>query len=285
MIKRSSSPETVYLVGAGPGDPELLTVKAMRLLERADVVMHDSLIDERVLEDLSQEITIRNVGKRPGPDGTRTTQAEINELLVEHARAGDRVVRLKGGDPTVYGRGGEEAEYLAAAEVPFEMVPGVTSAVGVPGAAGIPLTHREHASAVTVITGHEDPTKPDSALDWDALAATVRAGGTLVILMGVRSLPRNVRALQEREVRSDIPVALIEKGTWDDETVVTGTLSTIVDAAEGIEPPAITVIGDVVAVRSRVRAYLQGGAASSELAQTILTPGTEETPPELTHQS
>ena len=264
----------VYLVGAGPGDPELLTMKAHRLLHEVDVVLHDALVDEDLLESIPDRTVVRDVGKRP--NGKRTSQAEINDLLVSHAQAGRDVVRLKGGDPTVFGRGGEEAEILAEAGVPVEIVPGVTSVVGGPGVVGIPLTHREHASSVTVITGHEAPDKPDSSLDWDALAATVKAGGTLVIVMGVRTLPKNVAALQNRGVSSGCPVAMIEKATWEDEHIVTGTLGSIVDASDaaGIEPPALTVIGDVVSVRDRVRSALQRDAGTV-LESPIAIPAAE----------
>nr|WP_266076712.1 uroporphyrinogen-III C-methyltransferase [Haladaptatus caseinilyticus] len=251
---------TVYLVGAGPGDPELLTVKARKLLDSADAVLHDRLADDRIVDSCSDAAEIISVGKRPGPNGERTTQEEIHHLLVRKAREGKDVVRLKGGDPTVFGRGGEEAEHLAAAGIDFEIVPGISSAVAGPGVAGIPVTHRDHASCVTVVTGHEDPTKPESALDWDALSATVQAGGTLVILMGVGKLPENMAALRAGGVSDDTPVAMVERATRDDEFTVTGTLETIVERRDevGIEPPAVTVVGDVVSVRDNVIEYLQG---------------------------
>ncbi len=260
---------TVYLVGAGPGDPELLTVKARKLLDTSDVVLHDRLADERIVESCSETAEIVSVGKRPGPDGERTTQEEINRMMVCKAREGKDVVRLKGGDPTVFGRGGEEAEHLAGAGIDFEVVPGITSAVAGPGVAGIPVTHREHASCVTVVTGHEDPTKPESALDWEALSATVKAGGTLVILMGVGRLPDNVSALRAGGVSADTPVAMVERATRDDEFTVTGTLETIVQRRDevGIEPPAVTVVGDVVSVRENVAEFLQG-APSVDFAPT-----------------
>jgi uroporphyrin-III C-methyltransferase len=177
---------------------------------------------------------------------------------VELAREGKSVVRLKGGDPFVFGRGGEEMEHLAANDVPFEVVPGVTSAVAGPGVAGIPPTHRDLASSVTFVTGHEDPTKAESAVDWEALAAT---GGTLVVLMGVGKLPDYTGELRAAGMAPDTPVALVERATWPDMRVATGTLDTIVEVRdrEGIEPPAITVIGDVVAVRDDVREWLRRG--------------------------
>lgn len=249
---------SVHLVGAGPGDPELLTRRAWDLLRTADAVLHDSLTDRRLLADLPERVEVIDVGKR---STDAPSQAGINERLVARAAAGERVVRLKGGDPNVFGRGGEESEHLAGADVDFEVVPGVSSAVAAPGIAGIPLTHREHASSVTVLTGHEDPSKPESALDWPALADQVAAGGTLVILMGVGRLPDNVDALVAGGVPEDTPVAMVQKATWDDQRTVEGTLSTIVDRrdAADIEPPAVTVVGDVVGVRSSVEEWLLNG--------------------------
>jgi uroporphyrin-III C-methyltransferase len=244
----------VYLVGSGPGDPELLTVKAHRLIEECDVVMHDKLPGPEILDALPTG-KAEDVGKRAG--GERTPQAEINRRLVERAQEGKTVVRLKGGDPFVFGRGGEEMVHLAQAGVPFEVVPGVTSAIAGPGVAGIPTTHRDHASTVSFVTGHEDPDKAESAVDWAALAAT---DGTIVVLMGVGKLPEYTRALVEAGMDATTPVALVERATWPGQRVVTGTLDTIVDARDeaGVEPPAITVIGDVAAERHRVVDFLDG---------------------------
>jgi len=255
---------TVSLVGAGPGDPELLTVKARRLIDEADVVLHDSLVGNGVVESIPDSVRVENVGKRA--DGERTPQAAINERLVCEASAGRDVVRLKGGDPTLFARGGEEAEHLAAHGVSFEVVPGVTSAIAGPGVAGIPATHRDHASALVVVTGHEDPTKADSSIDWDALAGIVATGGTLVILMGVGRLPDNVAALRSGAVDAETPVAMVERATLPDERVVTGTVETIVDRAEetGIEPPAVTIVGDVVDVRETVAHCLGEADAVAE---------------------
>ncbi len=256
--KRTATPGTVYLVGAGPGDPDLLTVRARRLIDSADFVLHDSLVHDEVVSSCPQSATLVDVGKRPGPNGERTTQEEIHELIVEKASQPASVVRLKCGDPTVFARGGEEAEYLAAAGVDFEIVPGVTSAIAAPGVAGIPVTHREHASALTVVTGHEDPTKAESALDWDALAGTVTAGGTLAILMGVGRLADNMAALQAGGLSPETPVAMIERATYPDEQVVTGTVATITERAQeaDISPPAVTLVGEVVDVREAVDACL-----------------------------
>ena len=246
---------TVHLVGSGPGDPELLTVKAKRLLESADVVLHDKLPGPEIIGMIPEDKR-EDVGKRAG--GEWTPQEYTNRRLVELAHEGKDVVRLKGGDPTVFGRGGEELVHLADNEVPVEIVPGITSAVAGPEVAGIPVTHRDHASSVSFVTGHEDPTKEESAIDWSALADT---GGTIVVLMGVGKLPDYTAALRDAGLAGETPVALIERATWPDQRVATGTLETIVDVRDeaGIEPPAITVIGDVAATRERVIDFLVGG--------------------------
>jgi len=242
----------VYLVGSGPGDPELLTVKARRLLEEADVILHDKLPGPDILADIP-EAKREDVGKRAHGEGT--SQQYINERLVELAQEGNTIVRLKGGDPTVFGRGGEEMAYLADHGVPFEVVPAVTSAIAGPEVAGIPVTHRAHASSVTFVTGHENPDKEESAVDWAALAAT---GGTIVVLMGVTRLPEYTAALVEAGMDPETPVAMVERATRDGQQVATGTLATIVDARDrvGIEPPALTVIGGVAGTRDRVVDFL-----------------------------
>jgi len=251
---------TVYLVGSGPGDPELLTVKARRLIEAADVVLHDKLPGPEILESIP-EAKREDVGKRAG--GEWTPQEYTNHRLVELAEDGKTVARLKGGDPFVFGRGGEEAEHLAANEIPFEYVPGVTSAIAGAGVAGIPVTHRDYTSSVSFVTGHEDPTKEESAIDWHALAET---GGTLVVLMGVGKLPAYTGELLDAGMDPETPAALVERATWPGQRVAVGTLETIVDVRdrEEIEPPAITVIGGVAATRERVRAFLQNGANDEE---------------------
>lgn len=263
-------PEPVHLIGAGPGDPELLTVKARRLLDSADVVMHDSLVGDGIVETLSPSVEVVDVGKRPDDGGRRWKQEEINRRMAREARAGNVVARLKGGDATVFGRGGEEAQYLAAEGIPVEFVPGVTSAVAGPALAGIPATHRDHASSLTVVTGHEDPTKEESALDWDALADTVTAGGTLVILMGVGRLPDNVAALRAGGVPGDTPVAFVERASWPDGDVTTATLETAVDVRDeaGVEPPAVVVVGDVVGVREEMEDLLLSSVRLPEPAMT-----------------
>ena len=256
MSEDTSRDETVglvSLVGSGPGDPDLLTVKARRLLDTADVVLHDKLPGPEILGTIPEEKR-EDVGKRAG--GEWTPQEYTNRRLVELAREGKHVVRLKGGDPFVFGRGGEEMEHLAREGIPFEVVPGITSAIGGPGVAGIPVTHRDHASSVSFVTGHEDPTKDESAVDWEALTAT---GGTIVVLMGVGKLPEYTDALLAAGMDPSTPVALVERATWPEMRVATGTLDDIVEVrdAEGIEPPAITVIGAVAATRERVLEFLR----------------------------
>ena len=254
---------TVYLVGSGPGDPELLTVKARRLIETADVVLHDKLPGPEILESIP-EAKREDVGKRAG--GEWTPQEYTNHRLVKLAEDGKTVARLKGGDPFVFGRGGEEAEHLAANGIPFEYVPGVTSAIAGAGVAGIPVTHRDYTSSVSFVTGHEDPTKEESAIDWRALAET---GGTLVVLMGVGKLPAYSGELLDAGMDPETPVALVERATWPGQRVAIGTLETIVDVRdrEEIEPPAITVIGGVAATRERVRAFLQNGPDGDEIRE------------------
>ncbi|WP_336326649.1 uroporphyrinogen-III C-methyltransferase [Halovenus sp. HT40] len=242
----------VHLVGAGPGDPELLTVKAKRLLEEGDIVLHDKLSGPNILDQIETD-RLEDVGTRG--HGDTTPQSYVNERMVELAREGKTVVRLKGGDPTVFGRGGEEMRYLAEHGVPFEVVPAITSAIAGPEVAGIPVTDRNHASTFSVVTGHEDPNKEESAVDWKALAAT---GGTIVVLMGVTRLPEYTTSLTEAGMDPETPVAMVERATWPDQQVVTGTLETIVDAADetGIEPPAITVIGEVAGTRETALDFL-----------------------------
>ncbi len=240
---------TVYLVGAGPGDPGLITVKGLNLLKRADVILYDRLIPMALLDETRPDATKIDVGKLP--QKYRFAQGEINNLLVEHAQKGQMVVRLKGGDPFVFGRGGEEALACEAAGIPFEVVPGVSSAIAVPAYAGIPVTHRQVASAFTVFTGHEDPTKSESSIDYAALAAASRLG-TLVLLMGVSHLPQILQKLIAAGVDQNTPAICIEWGTTPQQRIVEGTVATLADNAlkEGLQPPALTVVGKVVELRS-----------------------------------
>ncbi len=236
----------VYLVGSGPGDPELLTIKAKRLIENAEVVLYDQLPGKAILGMLPEDAEKIDVGKYAG--NHKLSQWQINELLVNRAKEGKIVVRLKGGDPYLFGRGGEEAQALAREGIEVEVVPGITSAIAVPAYAGIPVTHRDYASMVTFITGHEDPTKEETAIDWELLA---RFEGTLVILMGVSMLERNVRKLVKHGKSVYTPVAVIERGTQPDQRVTIGTLADIVGLCKQrkVKAPAITVIGDVVKLR------------------------------------
>ncbi len=240
----------VYLVGAGPGDPGLMTVRALALIASADVIAHDRLIPRDALTGARGDAEIFDVGKPPGHDDGKldatTAQRAIEKLIVERARAGHSVVRLKGGDPFVFGRGGEEAEALAAAGVDFEVVPGVTAGVAAPAYAGIPVTHREDSSAVAFVTGHEDPSKEDSALDWEALA---RFPGTLVIYMGVKGLPAIADGLIAAGRDAAEHAAVIQDGTLPGQREVHAPLGEIAAAAAAadVRAPAIVVIGTVAA--------------------------------------
>jgi uroporphyrinogen III methyltransferase/synthase len=239
----------VYLVGAGPGDPGLLTLRGRAVLASADVVVYDALLSPRLLEHAPAEAERVYVGKRS--DRHTLPQEEINALLVSRARAGRTVVRLKGGDPFVFGRGGEEAVALADAGVPFEVVPGVTAGVAALAYAGIPATHRDHASALGLITGHAAADKAEDPLDWQALA---RWPGTLVFYMGVANLPRICEQLIEAGADADTLAAAVRWGTTPRQTTIAGTLATLPDrAAEaGLEPPALIVVGGVVGLRERL---------------------------------
>ena len=253
---------TVALVGAGPGDPGLITVRGLELLRRAHVVVYDRLVHPRLLDEAPRA---RRIFAGKAADHHTLPQERINALLIMHAKRGSRVVRLKGGDPFVFGRGGEEADALARARIPFEVVPGVSAAVAVPAYAGIPLTHRGVASSFAVVTGHEEAGKRDSSVDWARLA---RAVDTLVIMMGVKSLPRITRALIEHGRPAVTPVALVRWGTTDVQETITGTLGDITRRAASacLEPPVVAVIGDVVALRDRLQ-WFDDSRASMEVAQ------------------
>jgi len=255
-------PVNVALVGAGPGDPRLMTVRGLALLRRADVIVYDRLVDPRLLDEARPDAIRVFVGKSAGRH--TLPQAEINALLVRHAQCGRRVVRLKGGDPFVFGRGGEEAEALAAAGIPYEIVPGVSSAVAVPAYAGIPVTHRGTASSFAVVTGHEDESKDEDAVDWARLATAV---DTLVVLMGTRSLPRIAAALLAAGRAPDTSVALVRWGTTNAQETVVGRLDGIVALADMVRlaPPVVIVIGDVVDLRARL-AWFDGAGGDVEAA-------------------
>jgi uroporphyrinogen III methyltransferase/synthase len=249
-----TGPGKVYLVGAGPGDPGLITVKGLRLLKEADVVVYDRLVDTRLLEHARADAEMINVGK--GRDNHSFTQDEINALLVEHGSAGKHVTRLKGGDPFVFGRGGEEALELVAEGIPFEIVPGITSAIGALAYAGIPITHRKVAASFAVVTGSEDPSRPNSGVDWPALAHV----DTLVVLMGMEALPNVVNAVLAEGKPSDTPVALVRWGTRPDQETVSGDLTNIVERvkAAGLQAPVVTVIGPVAALREKLQWFDTG---------------------------
>ena len=240
------SPGTVYLVGAGPGDPDLITLKGLRLLRAADVVIYDRLIPLQLLDEARPDAELIDAGKQPTRH--RLAQAEINAILIDRALKGNNVVRLKGGDPLIFGRGGEEALVCRDYAIPFEIVPGVSSATAVPAYAGIPLTQRHVSSSFTVITGHEDPTKPESSINYRALA---QIGGTLVIMMGVKRLAEITAQLRAHGMEGAIPAAIIEAGASPRQRAMVGDVSTIADIARAnnVRPPAITVIGDVVRLR------------------------------------
>lgn len=256
---------TVYLVGAGPGDPGLLTVMALELIAAADVIVYDRLIPRGALDGARADALLVYAGKEGG--GPSIPQEEIEALLVEHGAAGRSVVRLKGGDPFVFGRGGEEAEALRAAGIAYEVVPGVTAGVAAAAYAGIPVTHRDAASAVAFVTGHEDPAKPEAALDWDALAAFP---GTIVVYMGVRQLAAVCERLRGAGRAGAEPAALIERGTLRSQRVLIGTLETIasVAAAARARPPAIAVFGQVVAMQEQLRWFVSGPLTGVTVAVT-----------------
>lgn len=245
----------VYLVGAGPGDPDLITRKALRLLAAADVVIYDRLIPRELLWEARPDAEVIDAGKAPTTQ--RLSQDAINQILVERATQGKTVLRLKGGDPLVFGRGGEEALVCHQHGIPFEIVPGISSAYAVPAYAGIPLTHRRLSSCFTVITGHEalgnaKPGAPEcpsvNSVNYEALA---KIGGTIVILMGVKQLPGISQRLMAQGLAGGTPAAIIEWGTLPRQRTVVGTLSTIAQLAREarIQPPAVTVLGEVVRLR------------------------------------
>ena len=287
----------VFLVGAGPGDPRLLTLRGKDCLEQADVVIYDYLANPALLNYVPAGAERVYVGRRGR--GRYQEQHDINRLLIDKAREGKIVVRLKGGDPFVFGRGGEEAEAVAEAGISFEVVPGVTSAIAVPAYAGIPVTHRTLASAVTLVTGHEDPSKSQSTIDWPRLAA---GDGTLVFLMGMKNLPSLVTHLREEGKADETPVALIRWGTRASQRTIVGTLRDIVGLAADahLEPPTIIVVGEVVRLRDRLnwfeqrplfgkrilvtRARAQAGELSARLvdygAEPVEYPVIEVVPPE-----
>jgi uroporphyrinogen III methyltransferase/synthase len=274
----------VYLVGAGPGDPGLLTLRAAELLRGAEVLLYDALVSDAVVALVPPACERIFVGKRGGAHSM--AQHEIESLTIAKAQAGKNVVRLKGGDPFIFGRGGEEAEALHAAGIAFEVVPGISSASAAPAYAGIPLTHREHAAAFTVLTGHEDPTKPASTLDWAKLADPQR---TLVVLMATATLREIAAQLIAHGLAEDTPVAVVQDGTLPSQRVVAGSLSTIAAAAAdaNIAAPAVVIVGAVASLRERLRWFessslfgkrvliTRAGHQSQTFARAVLGRGAE----------
>ncbi len=231
----------VYLVGAGPGDPDLITVKAVKILKNADVVIYDRLANDEILK-YAENAKLIYVGKKAGEH--YKTQDEINQILIDEAKNFEKVVRLKGGDPFVFGRGGEEMLSLLKENIPIETIPGVTSAVGVPTSVGLPVTHRGVATSVTIVTGHEDPTKSEKQVKWDFKADTI------IILMGVGRLEDNTRELMKyRDPKT--PVCVIENGTMPNERIITGTLENI--SGKDVKSPALVIVGRVVDVFRRIQ--------------------------------
>ena len=269
------TPSPVYLVGAGPGDPELITVRGLNAVHQATVIIYDRLVHPSLVAEAPPQAQRIYVGKESGIH--YVPQGQINQLLVNYATQGERVVRLKGGDPFVFGRGGEEAEALAAARLPFEIIPGVSSAVAVPAYAGIPLTHRKVASSFAVVTGHEEGGKEHTAIDWWRLATAV---DTLVILMGTKGLVRITSQLIQHGRAPETPVALIRWGTTNDQVTFVGTLANITDtaAAVALEPPIVTVVGDVVRLAERLQWFLPSTAISPSHQLTIVSTATTHDP-------
>lgn len=242
----------VYLVGAGPGDPKLITVRGLQCIKEADVLIYDNLASRELTEQAKPGAELVFVGKWRGKHTMK--QADINKLLVDKSKQGFTVTRLKGGDSFIFGRGGEEAEFLHAHGIYFEIIPGITSAYGVPAYAGIPLTHRSMASSVLLLTGHEDPNKSESSIDWSRVSNST---DTIVILMGVKNLPHIVKNLIANGRDPKTPIALIRWGTTPRQEMVTGTLNDIVGKAQAnnVRPPAVTVIGDVVNLHEKLSWY------------------------------
>ncbi|MFT5835684.1 MAG: uroporphyrin-III C-methyltransferase [Sulfurimonas sp.] len=243
----------VYLTGAGPGDIELLTVKALRVIKEADVIIYDRLANPDLLEEAKNGCEFVYVGKEDGRH--IVPQDDINEVIYQNALKHDNVVRLKGGDPFVFGRGGEEALYLQQRDIKFDVIPGITSAISAPAYAGIPVTHRGVAVSFRVVTGHESPNKKVSQIPWD----TFKTDDTIIFLMGLHNLEKISKKLIEIGKAKDYPVAVISKGTTKDQSVVVGTLENIVEKAKDVPTPALIVVGKVVELREQLK-WFEGNA-------------------------
>ncbi|EDZ63147.1 uroporphyrinogen III C-methyltransferase [Sulfurimonas gotlandica GD1] len=243
----------VYLTGAGPGDVELLTVKALRVIREADVIIYDRLANPELLKEAKNGCEFVYVGKEDGRH--IMPQDDINEVIYQNALKHKSVVRLKGGDPFVFGRGGEEALYLLERNVKFEIIPGITSAISAPAYAGIPVTHRGVAVSFRVVTGHESPNKKVSQIPWE----TFKTDDTIIFLMGLHNLPKISKKLIEIGKAADYPVAVISKGTTKDQSVVVGTLENIVEKAKDVPTPALIVVGKVVELREQLK-WFEGNA-------------------------
>nr|HID57630.1 uroporphyrinogen-III C-methyltransferase [Desulfobacterales bacterium] len=265
----------VYIVGAGPGDPGLITVKGVSCIKEADVIIYDHLAPVELLEFAQEAAELIYAGKQGGAH--TLSQDDINDLLVRKAKAGYVVVRLKGGDPFIFGRGGEEARVLATAGIPFEIVPGVTSAIAAPAYAGIPITHRRYNSTIAFIAGHEDPTKEGCSINWSKIATGV---GTLIFLMGVKNLPYITNRLIDGGRDPDTPVAVIRWASTPKQITVTGTLKDIVRRSQeaGIGPPAVIVVGEVVSLRKELNWF----ESRPLFGKTVIVTRTREQASELT---
>ena len=263
-----SSPGIVYIVGGGPGDPGLITVKGLECLRHADVVLYDRLVAQELLAEVPSHAEIIDVGKEPKRH--RRSQDEINALLIENAREGKTVVRLKGGDPFVFGRGGEECQALAEASIHYEVIPGVSSAIAVPAYAGIPVTQRGVTTAFTVVAGHTGGS--DSDIDWDGISKI----GTVVFLMGVEHLPQIVQKLLAHGRGIHTPVALIQEGTTQNQYVITGTLQDILEKSQDIHPPAVFVVGEVVRLREQINWFDSRSLATKDFQIEVLSLSFEE---------
>ena len=263
MHNISSTDGIVYIVGGGPGDPGLITVKGLECLRRADVVLYDRLVAQELLTEAPAHAELIDVGKEPKLQ--RRSQDEINALLIEKAREGKIVVRLKGGDPFVFGRGGEECQALAEAGIQFEVVPGVSSAIAVPAYAGIPVTQRGVTTAFTVVAGHTGGAESD--IDWDGISRI----GTIVFLMGVEHLSEIVAKLIAHGRSSYTPAALIHEGTTQNQLIVTGTLDDIVAKAQGVRPPAVFVVGEVVGLHEQISWFIPDELSVKDLQEEFIS--------------